>query len=385
MKFSVLLPTRNGGRFLANCMSSILRQPYHDMELVVSDNANTDETQAVIASFAWDSRLKVMRLDKPVSVTDNWNHALHASSGDYILMVGDDDYLLPGYFHRVEEILEKYGNPECITYNAYIYVAPDSINGNTRSYYKESLFEFGSDFENKGLISLEMRSAIVRDMYRFQVRIPLNMQTTLMSRQAINKISEGIFQPPFPDHYALNALLLNAKVWACVPENLLVVGVSPKSFGHFVYSNQQNKGQAYLGIIASNFKNRLPGNEPINHMHIWLALLKSNYKDRLDGIEISRAGYVRRQVYSWYLQYKFGAISLRDLLIRTRKLSIGDWLGLFSSIVDKASWLRLWRILRFSKSNKMQNLWYGLHPLDNISNIKEFASWISSRSSVRKG
>lgn len=384
MKFSVLLPTRNGGRFLANCMSSILEQPYHDMELVVSDNANTDKTQAVIASFAMDSRLKVMRLDKPVSVTDNWNHALHASSGDYILMMGDDDYLLPGYFHRVEQILGKYGNPECITYNAYTYVTPDSINSNTQSYYKESLFEFGLDFENEGLISIEMRSAIVRDMYRFHVRIPLNMQTTLMSRQAINKISEGIFQPPFPDHYALNALLLNAKVWVYVPENLLVVGVSPKSFGHFVYSNQQNEGQAYLGI-ASNFKDRLPGNELINHMHVWLALLKSNYKDRLDGIEISRAGYVRRQVYSWYLQYKFGAISLRDLLIRTRKLSIGDWLGLFSSIVDKASWLRLWRILRFSKSNKMQNLWYGLHPLDNISNIEEFARWISRRSSVGKG
>lgn len=384
MKFSVLLPTRNGGRFLANCMSSILKQPYHDMELVVSDNANIDETQAVIASFAGDSRLKVIRLDKPVSVTDNWDNALHASSGDYILMIGDDDYLLPGYFHRVEQILEKYDNPECITYNAYTYVAPDSINGNTRSYYKESLFEFGSDFENKDLISSEMRSAIVRDMYQFQVRIPLNMQTTLMSRQAINKISEGIFQPPFPDHYALNALLLNAKVWAYVPENLLVVGVSPKSFGHFVYSNQQDKGQVYLGI-ASNFKNRLPGNELINNMHVWLALLKSNYKDRLDGIDISRAGYVRRQVYSWYLQYKFGATSLRDLLIMTRKLSIGDWLGLFSSIVDKASWLRLWRIFRYSKNNKMQNLLYGLHPLDNISNIEEFASWIGTRSSVRNG
>ncbi|MCK5608111.1 glycosyltransferase family 2 protein [Candidatus Pacearchaeota archaeon] len=383
MKFSVLLPTRNGGSFLANCMSSILKQPYYDMELVVSDNANTDETQAVIASFEGDSRLKVVRLDKPVSVTDNWNHALHASSGDYILMMGDDDYLLPGYFHRVEEILEKYGNPECITYNAYTYVAPDSINDNTRSYYKESLFEFGSDFENEDLISIEKRSAIVRDMYHFRVRIPLNMQTTLMSRQAINKISEGIFQPPFPDHYALNALLLNAKVWTYVPENLLVVGVSPKSFGHFVYSNQQNKGQAYLGI-KSNFKNRLPGNELINHMHVWLALLKSNYKGRLNGIEISRADYVRRQVYSWYLQYKFGAISLRDLLSRTRKLSMRDWFGLFSSIVDKTSWLRLWRILRYSKNNHMQNIFYGLAPLDNISNIEEFASWISSQSSVRK-
>ena len=122
MRYSVLLPTRNGGNFLENCIGTILDQPYDDMELIVSDNANTDNTQNVLASIS-DPRLKVIRTEEPVSVTENWNRALNTSSGDYILMVGDDDCLLPGYFTRMDQILEKYDYPDCITCNGYTYIA----------------------------------------------------------------------------------------------------------------------------------------------------------------------------------------------------------------------------------------------------------------------
>ncbi|MBA3017191.1 glycosyltransferase family 2 protein [Patescibacteria group bacterium] len=377
MKYSVLLPTRNGGPFLADCISSILDQPYHDMELVVSDNANTDETQEVVASFAKDSRLKVIRVDTPISVTDNWNRAFDASSGDYILMMGDDDYLLPGYFQRVDQILEKYGNPECITYNVYVYISSSAIMGNSKSYYNNCLFKYGPDMRREGLLSRKMRLGIVKDMYNFRVRIQLNMQPHLISRKATKRIVGKVFQPPYPDHYALNSLLLTAKDWVYVPEKLLVLGVSPKSYGHFVYSNDiQDEGQSYLGI-ASDFEGRLPGNELLNSMHVWLELIKSKYKAVLKDIKISRAPYVRRQVYFWYVQYKFGALSFKDVLSNARKLSLGDWFGLFPAFFDKAIWILVWSLLRFSKSNKIETFYGdGAKPLDNISNIREFADSI---------
>lgn len=378
MKFSVLLPTRNGGRYLSNCIASILEQPYADMELVVSDNANTDETPAVIASFAGDARLKTVRLDTPVCVTDNWNNALRASSGDYLLMMGDDDCLLPDYFERIERILDRHGNPDCVTYNAYSYVAQGAINGNPRSYYKEALFRFDRDFDGEGVISPEMRFAIVRDMFRFRNRIPLNMQTTLISRRAADRIAGGVFQPPFPDHYALNSLLLNAKTWVYVPESLLVVGVSPKSFGHFVYSDRQDEGKKYLGI-ESDFDGLLPGLELNNCMYLWLTRLKKNYEDRLVGIGISRAAYVKRQVHSWYLQYRSGAASLGQLIRWARLLSLADWLYLLAAVFDRQVWRRLWLMLRSSRKNTIQYVWQGALPLENISNIKEFAGWISRR------
>ena len=62
MKFSVLLPTRNGGPYIENCILSILEQGYDDMELVISDNANTDKTPEIIRQFVGDSRVKTMRL-----------------------------------------------------------------------------------------------------------------------------------------------------------------------------------------------------------------------------------------------------------------------------------------------------------------------------------
>ena len=383
MKFSVLLPTRNGGPFLADCIGSVLEQPYADMELVVSDNANTDETPSVLASFAGDSRLKIIRLDRLVNVTENWNCALRASSGDYILMIGDDDCLLPGYFERVQRILDRYNNPDCITYNAYSYVAHGSVKGNLQSYYKESFFKFDQDFENKEVISPEMRFAIVKGMFRFRNRMPLNPQTTLISRRAANRIAGGIYQPPFPDHYALNSLLLDADSWVYVPENLVVLGISPKSFGHFVYSDKQEAGMKYLGM-ESNFEGRLPGIELNNGMYQWLTLLKDNYKDRLAGVKISRAAYVRRQVHAWYLQYRSRAISGKQLLEWARLLSIADWLYLLASVLDKQSWQRLWLLLFSSRKNTIQYVWQGAVPLENISSIKEFAAWVSGRPSTGK-
>ncbi len=383
VKFSVLLPTRNGGKYLKDCISSILGEAYQNMELVVSDNANTDDTGTVLDSFRDDSRLKVVHLSSPVSVTENWNCALQASCGDYILMMGDDDCLLPRYFNRMEQILVKYNSPDCVTYNAYSYVSCGSINDNQQSYYNEMFFRFGSDFQKEGLIGAEMRFSIVRDMFRFSNRIPLNMQTTLVSRLAINQIPGAIFRAPFPDHFALNSLLLKANTWVYVPEKLLVVGVSPKSFGHFVYSDKQDEGKKYLGIDVQ-FDGCLPGLELNNCMVVWLSLLKSNYQDYLKDIEISRAGYVRRQVYSWYLQYKSGAISFRNLVSRLKLLTFIEWFYLFSVFTEKQSWLRLGSVFRSSKSRKIQSVWPEALPLENIATIKEFANWISCRSATVK-
>ncbi len=61
MKFSVLLPTRNGGPFLANCIRSILDQGYDDLELAISDNANTDKTPQIIRAFSGDPRVMILR------------------------------------------------------------------------------------------------------------------------------------------------------------------------------------------------------------------------------------------------------------------------------------------------------------------------------------
>ncbi|MCL5062101.1 MAG: glycosyltransferase family 2 protein [Nitrospirae bacterium] len=376
MRFSVLLPTRNGGNFLDNCIRSILEQDYGDFELVISDNANTDATPGIIRGFSGDPRLKVIRQTTPISVSENWTAVLHASSGDYVLMMGDDDYMLPRYFERMEKILERNNYPDCVVYNAYSYVAPDSISSNPQSFYSDSHFRFGPDMKVERLIDKDQRFRIVCDMFHFKVRIPLNMQTSLVGRKAAEKIRGGLFQAPFPDHYALNSLLLTADSWVFSPEKLLVVGVSSKSFGHYVYSNQQGDGLTYLGI-ADDFDGCLQGNVLLNGMHIWLNLLKQNYSELLQGVEVDRAIYVRRQVYSWCVQLRLGTITVRDFVHNFSLISYLDWGRLLASIVDKESWGRLWHILASRNKSDAETQWRGLQPLDKVADIRQFAQWLT--------
>jgi glycosyltransferase involved in cell wall biosynthesis len=84
MRFSVLIPTRNGGEFLPDVLESALGQA-GDFEVVVSDNANTDETARVLSSHANDERLVVVRSNEVLSVTDNWMRALRAARGEYLI------------------------------------------------------------------------------------------------------------------------------------------------------------------------------------------------------------------------------------------------------------------------------------------------------------
>ena len=374
MRFSILLPTRNGGDFLENCVRFLLEQDHDDFELVISDNANTDATPEIIRQFKDDSRVVVVRQESPISVSENWTAALQASCGDYILMMGDDDYLLPGTLRRLDDALVQHNEPDCILYNGHSYVAPNSVSDNPCSFYASPYFLFGPDFGTEGVIDHKRRMDIVFDMFRFKVRIPLNMQTTLFSRGVMERECDSVFRAPFPDHYLLNALLISAEKWVYLPDNLVVVGISPKSFGQFFYSQKAEAGLDYLGI-TTDFKGALPGSALLNGMGAWLHDLKAEYPAELKGIKMDWSGYVRRQVYSWLLQYRYGGIDRSELISCFTSLSVKNWCRLFTSAYDAESWRRLGRML-FGKKSQAESLLVALKPLPEVADIREFSQWL---------
>ncbi len=376
-EFSVLLPTRNGGPYLRTCINSVLAQRDADVELVVSDNANTDETAAVLKEFAGDDRLRIVRHTTVQSVTDNWMSALEASSGDYILTIGDDDYVLPGYFSQVDAALRRYRWPECVAYNGYSYVFPNSMKGAEVSYFADPHFHFDAALD-EGPLSAGYRRKLVADMFRFNVRYPLNVQLTTFSRTAMERVPAPFFRQPFPDHFAINSLLLTASTFLYLPAQLVVIGLSPKSFGHFAYGGNQAVGMAYLGS-TSDFEDRLEGSELLNSMHAWLRLLLETYPEKLRGIEIDRAAYVRRQVAFSFLQLRQGAISAGDIGGRSRKLSAADWLRLVGTVGDRTAWRRIPRLLAFARGDRARQHWHGLRPLPEVTDIDEFAAWTARR------
>jgi glycosyltransferase involved in cell wall biosynthesis len=100
-RISVLIPTRERCRTLRSTLATVLSEPGDSFEVIVSDNASQDETQHALGSIS-DSRLRTFRTDKRLSMSDNWDYALENASGDYVLIIGDDDGLAPGGIAELE-------------------------------------------------------------------------------------------------------------------------------------------------------------------------------------------------------------------------------------------------------------------------------------------
>jgi glycosyltransferase involved in cell wall biosynthesis len=103
---TVIITSYNYAHYLRTSVGSVLRQDFPSFELVVVDNASTDDTDAVIAEFANDERLRYIKNPVNIGLTPNHNHGLRNARGDYVLFVSADDMLLPGHLRRCYDYLQ---------------------------------------------------------------------------------------------------------------------------------------------------------------------------------------------------------------------------------------------------------------------------------------
>ena len=78
------VPVYNGEKFLASALQSILDQTFKDFEVVILDNASTDNTEAISKDFvSRDSRFKYVKNEKNIGAPQNFNLAYTKSSAEY--------------------------------------------------------------------------------------------------------------------------------------------------------------------------------------------------------------------------------------------------------------------------------------------------------------
>ena len=104
----VMIPCFNYGRFLRQCVRSVLDQPGVNLRVVILDDASTDETPAVAAELAAeDRRVTVDRAPRNRGHIATYNHAIARARGDYLLLLSADDFLLPGALGRAVRVLDR--------------------------------------------------------------------------------------------------------------------------------------------------------------------------------------------------------------------------------------------------------------------------------------
>lgn len=251
MKFSILLPTRNRLDLLKFAIESVRSQDYPAWEIDISDNASEDDIAAYVQSLG-DSRILYSRQDALVPVTDNWNAALHMATGDYVIMLGDDDALVPNALTGLHALLEAWGMPDAIYAQARQYAYPMVIPWHPEPFMQTGCNVFLEDRKEAFLLSRDEAISLVRAAADFRILFGFNMQHLVFGRRLLDKMrSRGeFFQSPYPDYYAINAAFLDADKLVASPRPFVMIGISPKSFGFYYFNSRESEGNEFLKNVA---------------------------------------------------------------------------------------------------------------------------------------
>jgi glycosyltransferase involved in cell wall biosynthesis len=108
LRVSIGLPVYNGENYLAETLDSILAQTFAEFELIISDNASTDGTEAICRKYVErDPRIRYVRNPENLGAAKNYNRAFQLAKGEYFKWNGHDDPLAPTFLERCVEVLAR--------------------------------------------------------------------------------------------------------------------------------------------------------------------------------------------------------------------------------------------------------------------------------------
>jgi glycosyltransferase involved in cell wall biosynthesis len=98
---SIMIPTYNQEEYIIRAIQSVLDQKYENIEILVSDDCSTDNTERIVNDFIAlksDSRIRYLKNDRNVGILRNYHNSLHRVSGDYVVNLDGDDFFVDNNF-----------------------------------------------------------------------------------------------------------------------------------------------------------------------------------------------------------------------------------------------------------------------------------------------
>jgi glycosyltransferase involved in cell wall biosynthesis len=106
---SVVIPCYNYGRYLAECVQSVLNQSDVCVDILIIDDASPDGSAAIVRRLAeQDDRVRAICHEKNVGHIGTYNEGLAEATGDYSVLLSADDLLTPGCLARATSLMETY-------------------------------------------------------------------------------------------------------------------------------------------------------------------------------------------------------------------------------------------------------------------------------------
>jgi glycosyltransferase involved in cell wall biosynthesis len=239
--FSVVIPTRNRYDTLRHTMRTVLDQGFSPFELIISDNSDEEflPQKELIAEQLKDERVRYFRTPSLLSMTDSWEFAIAKAEGDYLILFGDDDGLVPGALENIAGIIRE-THREVVSWSRIEYSWPerepvDIVANLVVAPYNAKTGVIESDRYIREIINHEADYRLLPMFYN-----------SAISRKLIDKLKARVgrvFNASSPDVFTGYAFAHMLGSYLTIGQPLSINGVSARSNGAVHHNHNKLKDE----------------------------------------------------------------------------------------------------------------------------------------------
>jgi glycosyltransferase involved in cell wall biosynthesis len=213
---SVIFPNYNYGQYIAETLEAILSQSFRPLEVLIIDDASTDNSVEVIQEYA--SRYPIVRLvrnEKNMGQEHNYSKLLSMAKGDYVYATASDDKVVPGFFEKSMALLAQY--PQAAFCCSDNFMFDDKSRAENKSFYTERPRYFSP--------------SEVEELYKREAFTPFVPHSVVIKRSVFNEV--GGYNADLRwsnDTFAFSVSAFRYGI-CYIPDPLVMIRMHPKQLG----------------------------------------------------------------------------------------------------------------------------------------------------------
>lgn len=161
---TILIPTYNCGKFLLECLGSVLRQKYENYEILIIDDGSTDDTEGIIRNLNLP-KLRYYRSNKNSGIVEALNKGLELAEGKYIARMDADDLMLGNRLQEQVNFLNSNSDFGLVGGNYQIIDNDGVLKDKVYTNFDPQFLRLGLIFRNQFHHSaVTMRTSLVKEL-----------------------------------------------------------------------------------------------------------------------------------------------------------------------------------------------------------------------------
>lgn len=293
--FTIIIPTKDRAFYLADTIRTCVNQNYKNIEIIISDDASSDNTKELVAEFINnDKRVKYVRRDFPLGMRLNFEKSLEMVKPGFVIALGGDDGLMPYAIEEMWNILKK-TKQQLLTWEPPTFVYPDNYNKfgqlmlslkKVKAKHEVQIIQ-SSDFLQRQAKNLAYASDIECPMFYVK-----GVASTELIKNIINKTPEKRFYScPTPDGYSGIVLAGEVQSFAFSHNPLSIFGLSKTSQGKNYLSNDKRAkklSESFFNNVADIPMHKKLASQPYSPL---ISLMTADYLLRAKDIHFDNNSF----------------------------------------------------------------------------------------------